>query len=42
MTGWGVMGGTGTAMLAVTIGLAVAGVVLVSLGFRRRGALRAS
>ena len=42
MTGSGMMGGTGTAMLAGTIGLAVAGIVLVSLGLRRRGALRPS
>ena len=42
MLGAGMMGGTGAAMLAATIGLAVAGVALVTLGLRPRGALRPS
>ena len=42
MLGAGMMGGTGAAMLAVTVGLAVAGVALVTLGLRPRGALRPS
>ncbi len=39
MMGSGMMGGTGTAMLAVTIALAVTGGTLVTLGLRHRGTL---